>query len=239
MGALPANSRIIVGNVIFKNIDLLKLNDRERKSYWWRRIVYIPQASMNSLNPFYKIGYQIAEAVQACTKVTRPEAYRKSLKLLADFQLGPEVMRMYPHQLSGGMRQRAVMAMGLAGNPELLILDEPTTALDVVTEKQLLDNLVTVQMQQKFALIIISHDLSLVGRYTEELLVMQKGMVVERGFTEAVLKNPAHQYTKLLVNSYPHGRISKNDFSRRGIQYPEVNQKTGKPVDNLFGEMLV
>jgi len=194
---------------------------------------------MNSLNPFYKVGYQIAEAVQACTKATKPEAYRKSLKLLADFKLEPEVMRMYPHQLSGGMRQRVVMAMGLAGNPELLILDEPTTALDMVTEKQLLDNLMAVQKQQEFALIIISHDLNLVGNYTEELLVMQKGRLVERGFTRDVLKNPTHQYTKILVNSYPRGRINENNFKKRGIQYPEVSQRAGKPVNNLFGEMFV
>jgi peptide/nickel transport system ATP-binding protein len=207
MRLLAENARILTGRILFRGEDLLAKADEEMRRLRWKEISMVFQAAMNALNPVHRVGDQIAEAIMAHDgAVTREEAQRRLEGLCAMVGLDPARMRDYPHQFSGGMRQRAVIAMALACRPSLVIADEPTTALDVMVSDQILGELRRLQLDMGLSILYISHDISVIARSCDRMGVMYAGQLVEFGPTDELLESPLHPYTKGLMRSYP--RIS-------------------------------
>ena len=201
---LPPNGRIISGKILFEGKDLLKLSDEEyRKEIRWKKISVIFQGAMNSLNPVMNVGDQIAEAIMVHENVSKDEALERAGKLLDLVGIGAERVDRYPHELSGGMRQRAIIAMSLACNPKLIIADEPTTALDVIIEAQVLKVMKDLQHKLNVSMLVISHDLSMIAETCERIAIMYAGKIVEMGDIVKVYKDPLHPYTQRLINAFP------------------------------------
>jgi len=201
---LPPNGRIISGKILFEGKDLLKLSDEEyRKEIRWKGISVIFQGAMNSLNPVMSVGDQIAEAIMVHENVSKDEALERAGKLLDLVGIGAERVDRYPHELSGGMRQRAIIAMSLACNPRLIIADEPTTALDVIIEAQVLKVMKDLQRKLNLSMLVISHDLSMIAETCERIAIMYAGKIVEMGDIVKVYKDPLHPYTQRLINAFP------------------------------------
>jgi peptide/nickel transport system ATP-binding protein len=156
------------------------------------------------LNPVYTIGEQISEAILAHKKIKKSQALYQARELLGKVDIDPDRVRNYPHELSGGMRQRAMIAMALALNPEVIIADEPTTALDVVTQAQMIQLLKKLQKEMNLAIIFISHDLSILAQVCDHLLIMYAGKVMELANTKQLFKHPLHPYTKALIDAFPN-----------------------------------
>jgi ABC-type dipeptide/oligopeptide/nickel transport system ATPase component len=195
--------RIVGGKIVFQDVEPLMLKPSELRKLRGARIAYIFQEPATSLNPVYTIGWQIGEAIRLHRKGINVKAEVK--KLLTDVGL-PDPVRAaeaYPHQLSGGMQQRAMIAMALACNPDLLIADEPTTALDVTVQKQILDLLVELREKRGLSILLITHNLGIVANIADRVYVMNKGRVVESGATRTVLCTPQHDYTKKLLKAVP------------------------------------
>ncbi|MGD1255431.1 dipeptide ABC transporter ATP-binding protein [Mycobacterium seoulense] len=203
LGLLPPGGRITAGRIVFDGTDLAGANRRTLRSIRGREIGYIPQDPMTNLNPVWKVGFQVSEALRANTSDRRTR--RAAVELLAQAGL-PDPARQagrYPHQLSGGMCQRALIAIGLAGRPRLLIADEPTSALDVTVQRQVLDHLQGLTAELGTALLLITHDLALAAERAESVVVMRAGVVVESGAAESILRDPQHEYTRRLVAAAP------------------------------------
>ena len=200
---LLASNAVVKGQILFENKDVLRMSEDELRNFRWKGVSLIPQGSMNSLDPVIQVGKQIVEAIRAHESVSRTEAWKVTEKLLSSVSIHPTRAKDYPHEFSGGMKQRAVTAMALALNPKLVIADEPTTALDVVVQKQLLLVLRELQKSSRISFIFVSHDLSVIGEIADRVAVMYAGKIVEIGRKETVLKNPSHPYTQALVNSVP------------------------------------
>ena len=201
---LPPNGRIISGKILFEGKDLLKLSDEEyRKEIRWKGISVIFQGAMNSLNPVMNVGDQIAEAIMVHENISKDEALERAGKLLDLVGIGAERVDRYPHELSGGMRQRAIIAMSLACNPRLIIADEPTTALDVIIEAQVLKVMKDLQRKLNLSMLVISHDLSMIAETCERIAIMYAGKIVEMGDIVKVYKDPLHPYTQRLINAFP------------------------------------
>ncbi len=188
--------------------NVLKFSERARRQLRGDRISMIFQEPMSSLNPIYTIGSQIVEAIRVHRKVSRRDAEKRALDLLKQVQIpDPEArLKQYPHQLSGGQRQRVMIAMALANDPDVLIADEPTTALDVTVQAQILNLIRDLQKQLGMAVILITHDLTVVRQFSDYVYVMQHGEMREHNTTEALFANPQHPYTKHLLSSEPRGR---------------------------------
>jgi len=199
----PPAGHIVGGSVLFDGRDLLALTEAEMRSVRGRRIGYVFQDPMTALDPVFTIGSQLTETVQLHEGVTRAQAKERALDLLRDVQIADpeERLRAYPHQLSGGMRQRVVIALALACAPDLLIADEPTTALDVTTQAQILELIFGLARAKGTAVLLITHDLGVVARTCDTVQVMYGGRVVEQGRTERVLAAPQHPYTAALLRS--------------------------------------
>jgi oligopeptide/dipeptide ABC transporter ATP-binding protein len=197
--------RIAAGRVLLDGKDLLPMSDEEMRRVRGARIGMIFQEPMTSLNPVLTIGFQIAEAVSLHRNVTRADAWKKAVEMLELVEMpdAAERARAYPHQLSGGMRQRVMIAMALSCHPELLIADEPTTALDVTIQAQILELLDGLRDKLGMALLLITHDLGVVAERAERVLVMYAGRVIEEGPVEAVFADPRHPYTRGLLRSVP------------------------------------
>jgi peptide/nickel transport system ATP-binding protein len=195
----------IEGSILFDGRDLLELDTDELRDIRGSRIAMIFQDPMSSLHPLYKVGWQIVEAIRAHEDVSRRVAYRRALEALREVGIPSPEERMssYPHELSGGMRQRAMIAMALALDPDVLIADEPTTALDVTVQAQILDLIGSLQSERGTAVVLITHDLGVVAEMVDEVAVMYAGRVVEHGSLEAVLERPTHPYTWGLLQSIP------------------------------------
>ncbi|OBK46964.1 ABC transporter ATP-binding protein [Mycobacterium sp. 1081908.1] len=203
LGLLPPGGRISAGRIVFDGRDVTGADRRALRSIRGRAIGYVPQDPMTNLNPVWKVGFQIREALRANTD-TR-ESRRRAVELLAEAGM-PEPAKQagrYPHQLSGGMCQRALIAIGLAGRPKLLIADEPTSALDVTVQRQVLDHLQGLTEQLGTALLLITHDLALAAERAESVIVVHRGAVVESGAAQAILSDPRHEYTRRLVAAAP------------------------------------
>jgi peptide/nickel transport system ATP-binding protein len=203
LGLLPPGGRISAGRIVFDGRDITGADRRLLRSIRGRGIGYVPQDPMTNLNPVWKVGFQISEALRANTD-TR-ESRRRAVELLAEAGM-PEPAKQagrYPHQLSGGMCQRALIAIGLAGRPKLLIADEPTSALDVTVQRQVLDHLQGLTEQLGTALLLITHDLALAAERAESVIVVHRGAVVESGAAQAILSEPRHEYTWRLVAAAP------------------------------------
>ena len=195
------------GQVCFNDTDVLRLDDRELEQYRWRDVAMVFQSAMNSLNPVMKIGDQIIDALQAHEQMSTCAARERVKELLQIVGIDPRRIDAYPHELSGGMRQRAVIAMALALNPPLLIMDEPTTALDVVVQQEIMQQLSDLKSQFGFSVLFITHDLSLLVEFSDRIGIMYAGEIVEEAPAKKLFKDPKHPYTFGLMHSFPlvHG----------------------------------
>jgi len=207
LGLLPPGGRITAGRIVFEGIDIASADRRTLRSIRGRAIGYIPQDPMTNLNPVWKVGFQISEALRANT--SDRQTRQRAVELLAEAGMpdpAKQAVR-YPHQLSGGMCQRALIAIGLAGRPRLLIADEPTSALDVTVQRQVLDHLQQLTDELGTALLLITHDLALAAERAESVVVMHRGEVVESGAAQSILRNPQHDYTRRLVAAAPSLKV--------------------------------
>ncbi len=202
---LPGSGKVTGGSIVFDGKDLATASKREIVGVRGRGIGFVPQDPMSNLNPVWKVGFQIRETLEANRIAKGAEAKRKVPELLAEAGMSDAERRVnqYPHEFSGGMRQRALIAMGLSCRPKLLIADEPTSALDVTVQRQILDHLDGLTAELGTAVLLITHDLGLAAERAEHLVVMYRGRVVESGPALQILRDPQHLYTKKLVNSAP------------------------------------
>src|SRR3954454_12838120 len=206
MGLTRQKNARISGEVIFEGRDLLKASDAELRSVRGNDIAMIFQDPLSSLHPYYKVGWQLVEAIRVHNPDTSKQAARQRAIELLDLVDIPEPaarVDAYPHEFSGGMRQRAMIAMALANDPKLLIADEPTTALDVTVQAQILDLIRRLQTELDTAVVMISHDLGVIAEMADEVAVMYAGRIVERATTETIFNTPQHPYTWGLLRSIP------------------------------------
>ena len=197
--------RIVDGHVLFDGMDLLEMSEQQMRTIRGNRIAMIFQEPMTSLNPVLTIGKQITESLQLHLKMEGAEAERRAVELLDMVGIpdAPSRLKQYPHQFSGGMRQRVMIAMAMSCNPKLLIADEPTTALDVTIQAQILELIKDISQQLGTAVIIITHNLGVVARYADRVNVMYAGKIIERGTALDIYENPQHPYTQGLLESVP------------------------------------
>ncbi len=215
LGLLPVPpARIVRGEVLFDGKNMLLLNHEEMRKIRGHRISMIFQEPMTSLNPVFTIGNQIAEAVMLHQGLSKKDSYERTLELLKSVQIpSPEQrIREYPHQLSGGMRQRVMIAMALSCHPSILIADEPTTALDVTIQAQILDLMNRIRSESAMSILLITHDLGVVAEMADRIMVMYAGEVVEVARTVDLFQRPCHPYTIGLMHSIPRlGERQKKD----------------------------
>jgi peptide/nickel transport system ATP-binding protein len=203
MGLLPENGSVTQGRVLYQGRDLIPMTPGEMRTIRWSEIAMIFQAAMNALNPVHRIDDQIKEAIQTHhPEITKEKLELRVTELFDLVEIPRDRMRDFPHQYSGGMKQRAVIAMALACNPKLVIADEPTTALDVIVQDQILKEIKKIQDTMGISVIFISHDIAVVADVCHDIAVMYAGQIVEFGSREEVFSTPIHPYTNLLLSSY-------------------------------------
>jgi peptide/nickel transport system ATP-binding protein len=240
----------ITGEINFDKISLLNLSDNEIRNYRGNKMAMIFQEPMTSLNPVFTCGYQVQEAIILHQNVSKQIAKAQTIALFKEVQLPrPEhIFESYPHQLSGGQKQRVMIAMALSCNPELLIADEPTTALDVTVQKTILELLLRLKTERNMGLIFISHDLAVISEIADELLVMYKGDIVEQGPAKELFENPQHPYTKglLACRPAPQRRLKKlpvvadflNENQSIGVQHLlAINSYTDHEIEQRRHEL--
>ncbi|NNC70118.1 MAG: ABC transporter ATP-binding protein [Flavobacteriaceae bacterium] len=218
LGLLPMKKTIIEGEILFEDKTLNSLSEKEFQAIRGSKISMIFQEPMSSLNPSLTCGYQVLEILRTHQSISKKEAKAKTLELFEKVKL-PRVnilFDQYPHQLSGGQKQRVMIAMAIACKPDILIADEPTTALDVTVQKEIINLLKKLQEETQLSIIFISHDLSLVSEIADKVLVMYQGKIIEQGRAEQVFKNPEHPYTQALIQSKP-------SLNERLIELPTVD----------------
>lgn len=201
---LPEEGYIKSGQIMFDGKDITHLDERGLSHFRWKEVSMIFQGAMNALNPVQRVCDQIAEPILLHEKVTKKEAMERVKELFDLVELDTNLMYSYPHEFSGGMRQRAIIAMALACNPKLIIGDEPTTALDVMVQAQILDLINDLRRKLHMSMIMITHDLSIITETCDRIAIMYAGKIVEVGSTEEVLLNYLHPYTEKLVNAFPN-----------------------------------
>jgi len=204
MKLLPANGYIAGGKINFMGQDMARVTGEKLRAIRWRDISIVFQGAMNALNPVKRVGEQIAEPILLHEDVDKEVANKRVKELFELVGLNPNRVREYPHEFSGGMRQRVMIAMALACKPRLVIADEPTTALDVMIQAQILELMKTLQRELELAMIIISHDLSVLAETCETLCIMYAGKIVERADSVEVFRNPQHPYTRGLIAAFPN-----------------------------------
>jgi peptide/nickel transport system ATP-binding protein len=201
---LPEAGRIVGGEIVFEGQDLLSISEREMRNYRWHGISMVFQGAMNALNPVRTVESQIVEALLLHEICSSNGAARKRVgELLELVGIPSKRGRQYPHQYSGGMRQRAVIAMALACNPKVLIADEPTTALDVMIQAQIIELLENLRRELDLTMIVVTHDLGVVAEMCDDVVVMYAGMVAEFASSDTIFNNPAHPYTQRLLKAFP------------------------------------
>jgi len=204
MRLLPSNGKILGGEIKFENEDILNMNYKLfKKKIAWKKISLVPQAAMSALNPVMKVGDQIVEAIIFHENVSKKEALERVKTLFKLVGLDPSRINDYPHEFSGGMRQRVMIAMALACNPKLVIADEPTSALDVIVQAQILSLIKDLQKNLNLSMILVTHDLSILSEICNSIAVMYAGKIVEYGPTLEVYEDPQHPYTKGLLAATP------------------------------------
>ncbi len=202
--SFPQNVALFEGSVVLGDVDIVRVDEEEfRKDYRWKRIAMIPQSSMNSLDPIYTVGKQMVETIREHSDMTEREAKELSLSMLSEVELPEEVFNRYPFQLSGGQKQRVMIALALVLNPELLIADEPTTALDVVVQSKILRLLSKLSSDRKMTSIYITHDMGVVSAVATRVAVMYAGRIVEVAPASELFENPLHPYTQKLIACIP------------------------------------
>jgi peptide/nickel transport system ATP-binding protein len=191
------------GRILFQGTDIASLRPQELRKFRWRNVSLVFQSAMNSLNPVMRIGDQFVDMMQAHQRVRKATALSRAGELLERVGIDRDRVRAYPHELSGGMRQRVIIAMALALNPELIVLDEPTTALDVVVQREILEQLAALKRDFGFAVLFITHDLSLLVEISDRIAIMYAGRIVELATSDELFAKPAHPYTAGLIASFP------------------------------------
>lgn len=218
MGLLPLNrGRVRSGSVIFDGVDLTTLSEASYRKLRGRRIAFITQNPMTSLDPVISVGDQIDQVLRMHLKMTRKAARLRSIELLSQLRIpeAGEVCKLYPHQLSGGMKQRIVIAMALAAEPDLIIADEPTTALDVTVQAQIIELLVQLVRQRGMALMLITHDMGVIAQACDHVVVLYAGRVAESNEVGAIFRRQNHPYTEALIRCIP--RTGMAPGSLKGI----------------------
>ena len=203
MGLLKKPGRIKSGSILFRGEELTKMSDEKLRNIRWRDISMVFQSAMNSLNPIMRIGDQIVDSIRAHKIVSMEEAHERAEELLKLVNISPDRVNGYPHQLSGGMKQRVMMAMALSLNPSLIIMDEPTTALDVVVQRMIIEEIEEIREKLGFSILFITHDLSLLVEISKRIAIMYAGEIVEIANSQELYLNPLHPYTQGLMNSFP------------------------------------
>ncbi|MFL0250447.1 ABC transporter ATP-binding protein [Clostridium neuense] len=205
LGIVPKNAKIENGEIFFEGKDILKLSGKEKQKIKGNDMSMIFQDPMTALNPLITIGKHLEEVILRYNKITKEEARKKAVDILnlVGIPMAEKRLNQYPHEFSGGMRQRVLIAMALSSEPKLLIADEPTTALDVTIQSQILNLLKELKEKKNMSIVLITHDLGVVASLCSRIIVMYAGMVMEEGLAEDIFYKPAHPYTKALLNSIP------------------------------------
>ena len=196
-------ARIVSGSVLFQGDDLVVKSIEELRRYRWRNVSMVFQSAMNALNPVMRVGNQFVDMMQAHERISKRRAIVRAGELLELVGIDKRRVRAYPHELSGGMRQRVIIGMALALSPELIILDEPTTALDVVVQREILQEVEALKRDFGFAVLFITHDLSLLLEFADRIAIMYAGEIVESGPAATLASDPLHPYTQGLIKSFP------------------------------------
>jgi peptide/nickel transport system ATP-binding protein len=220
---LADNAVIRGGQIRFKGTDFVPLSEEEMRPYRWRNISMVFQAAMNSLNPVYRVGDQIIEAMETHLGLySHEQARQRVAELFTMVGLDPTLMDQYPHEYSGGMRQRAVIAMALSCNPDLVIADEPTTALDVIVQDALLRQLKTLQEMIGMSMIYISHDIAVIAEVSDRIGVMYAGKLVELASADEIFHHPVHPYTVALMSAFPSVTGPKRELQTLAGEPPNL-----------------
>jgi peptide/nickel transport system ATP-binding protein len=238
MALLPKALKVSSGRIMFEGRDILEMSERDHARLRGRRMAMIFQEPMTALNPCYTVGDQIEEVFRSHTGLSRAERKAKTMALLEEVRMPdpPRIYASYPHQLSGGQRQRIVIAMALALDPPLLIADEPTTALDVTTQAQILAMFRELRQTRGAGIMLVTHDFDVVAEVADKVVVMQKGRVVEQGSAEEVLNRPKHPYTRQLIDAVPRRHGEKpHEVSRRPAVLSVENLEKTYMVPTSFG----
>jgi len=209
---LSPPGEIVAGKVIFHGRDMVRLGRGDLQSMRWRDYSIVMQSAMNALNPMKNIGAQFKDTLEAHGNVSKDDVRRRSVEVMELVGIDPAHLKSYPHQLSGGMRQRAMIAMALLFTPQLVIMDEPTSALDVVAQQSLMTKIKDLQRSLGFAIIFVTHDMSVVHRYSDHVLVMYAGQVAESARTDEVFERPLHPYTRGLMSAFPSVRGPRREL---------------------------
>ena len=220
---LPNNATIASGRVLLGGVDLVPMSESEIRTYRWRRVSMVFQGAMSSLNPVHQVGDQIVEAIINHEQVSISEAEDRVYRLFEMVGLDPSLARRYPHELSGGMQQRAIIAMALCCGPDVVIADEPTTALDVIVQDRILRELRKVQQETNTSMLFISHDIAVIAEVCKRIGVMYAGKLVELAFAADLFDHPVHPYTAALMSAFP---------SITGEKHPLISL-SGEPPDLL------
>lgn len=201
------------GEIVFEGENLLDKSEKEMQEIRGKEIAMVFQDPMTSLNPTMRVGPQIVEGYRKHVKMTKAEAEQKAIEMLEIVSVpqAEERVKQYPHEFSGGMRQRVMIALAMVSNPKLLIADEPTTALDVTVQAQILDLMKELQDKHDMSIMLITHDLGVVADTSDKIVVMYAGQIVETGTTDEIFNNPKHPYTKRLLESVPRPNMTKNE----------------------------
>jgi len=213
MRLLPFNAQILSGKILLNDVDLLKIDDETlRKEIRMKQLSMIFQGAMNALNPVFKVGDQIRQAIITHEDITKDAAWERVRELLSLVGINPNRAVDYPHEFSGGMKQRAIIAMSLACNPELIIADEPVTALDVIVQAQILELIRNLREKLGLSMIMITHDLSVIADTCNKAAIMYAGKIVEMADSITIFKQPEHPYTQGLIANFPSISGEKKDF---------------------------
>lgn len=226
MGLLDEATSTVTGRALFKGKDLIAMKEKEKRQYRGHHLAMIFQEPMTSLNPLHKCGKQIIESMLIHTDISKADAKEKAIELLKLVGIPAPEQRFneYPHQMSGGMRQRVMIAMALACDSQLLIADEPTTALDVTIQAQILEVLKELRDRLKMGIIMITHDLGVVSEVCDRVIVMYTGKVVEQGLIREILDNPKHPYTEGLIAAIPNINDQKGELSSIEGVVPQLSE---------------
>jgi peptide/nickel transport system ATP-binding protein len=209
---LSPPGEVVAGKVTFRGRDMVRLSGDELRNLRWRDYSVVMQSAMNALNPMKSIGAQFKDTLQAHGSLSTGEILQRSEEVLKLVGIDTAHLDSYPHQLSGGMRQRAMIAMALLFTPQLVMMDEPTSALDVVAQQSLMKKIKDLQQRLGFAVIFVTHDMSVVSRYSDRVLVMYAGQVAEVARTEAIFEQPLHPYTRGLMSAFPSVRGPRREL---------------------------
>jgi len=222
MGILPRPGKVLDGEVLFNDTDLLKLNESELRDVRWKGISTVFQGAMASLNPLFKVGRQIADPIMIHEDTKKEEAYRRAKELLELVGIDASRANNYPWELSGGMKQRIMIAMALACNPQIIIADEPTTALDVIVAYSVMRLIKDLQEELGLSMILITHDISVIAQICDELAIMYAGKIVEQSDVNAMFESPLHPYTNALINAFPSIKGEKHKLTSIGGNPPDL-----------------